>query len=168
MTDMVKVLFEERNAILQRERSNPPKGNGDTSGDRNPKGNRGNGVSPRPSPPYSTSSTISQPPPNSPKKHGKNPLQTPLLKLDINFEFPMYNGEVNVEKLDNWIHHIEVYCRIQRLTYDETKIQLASLRLDNATLIWWEAKTQEDMKKHGKVLSSWNDFIVSIKRQFIH
>jgi hypothetical protein len=59
-----------------------------------------------------------------------------------------------------------VYCRIQRIQDDETKIQLASLRLDSAALIWWEAKTQEDMKKHGKTLTSWNDFIVGIKKQF--
>jgi hypothetical protein len=78
----------------------------------------------------------------------------------------MYNGEVNYENLDNWFRQIEVYCGIQIITNDETKIQLSSLRLDSATLIWWEAKTQEDMKKHGKVLSSWNDFIVAIKRKF--
>jgi hypothetical protein len=59
-----------------------------------------------------------------------------------------------------------VYCRIQRIIDDETNIQLASLRLDSETLICWEDKTQEDMRKHGKVLSSWNDFIVAIKRQF--
>jgi hypothetical protein len=75
--------------------------------------------------------------------------QTPFLKVDIKFELPMYNGEVNAEKLDNWIRQIEVYCRIQRIKDDETKIQLASLRLESASLIWWEAKTQEDMKKHG-------------------
>jgi hypothetical protein len=79
---------------------------------------------------------------------------------------PIYNGEVNVEKLDNWIRQIEVYCRIQKIQDDETKIQLASLRLDSAALIWWESKTQEDMKKHGKILISWNDFIVAIKKQF--
>jgi hypothetical protein len=78
----------------------------------------------------------------------------------------MYNGEVNVEKLDNWIRQIEVYCRIQRIKDDETKIQVASLRLESEALIWWEAKTQEDMKKHGKFLSFWNDFIVALKRQF--
>jgi hypothetical protein len=55
MTKMVKVLFEEINARLQGEISNPPKGNG------------GSGDSPPPSPPSSTSYTISQPPPNSPK-----------------------------------------------------------------------------------------------------
>jgi hypothetical protein len=59
-----------------------------------------------------------------------------------------------------------VYCRIQRIQDDETKIHLASLILESATLIWWEAKNQEDMKKHSKVLSSWNDFIVAIKRRF--
>jgi hypothetical protein len=61
---------------------------------------------------------------------------------------------------------MEVYCRIQRIKYGETKIQLASLRLEISSLIWWEAKTQEDMKNHGKVVSSWNDFIVSLKRKF--
>ena len=124
MTEMVKFLFEERNARFQGESLNPPKRNEDNGG-MTPKGNGWNGDTPPPSPPSSTSSTISQPPPNSPKQHGKTPPQTPLRKLDINFELPMYNGEVNAEKLDNWIRQIEVYRRIQRIKYDETKIQLA-------------------------------------------
>jgi hypothetical protein len=102
MIKMVKVLFEERNARFQGEISNPPRGNED-SGDKTPKGNGGNGDTPPPSPPYSTSSTISQPPSNSPKEHSKLPPQTRFLKLDIKFELPMYNGEVNVDKLDKWI-----------------------------------------------------------------
>ena len=57
----------------------------------------------------------------------------------------MYNGEVNVEKLDNWIHKLEVYFRIQNLQGDDIKIQLDSLRLEGATLVWWEATTQEEM-----------------------
>jgi hypothetical protein len=112
------------------------------------------------------SSTNSRPLLNTPKGHGKTPSQIPSLNLDIKFELPIYNGEVNAEKLDNWIRQIEVYCRIQKIQDDETKIQLASLRLDSAALIWWESKTHEDMKKHGKILTSWNDFIVAIKRQF--
>jgi hypothetical protein len=78
----------------------------------------------------------------------------------------MYNGEVNAEKLDNWVHQIEVYCRIQKIDDDVTKIQLASLHLESATLIWWEARTQEDLKKSGKIISSWNDFIVALRRKF--
>jgi hypothetical protein len=74
-------------------------------------------------------------------------LQIPSLKLDIKFELPINNGEVNAEKLDNWIRQIEVYCRIQKIQNDETKIQLASLKLDSEALIWWESNTQEEMKK---------------------
>jgi len=93
-----------------KESSNPPKGNED-NGDKTPKGDGGNDDTPPPSSPSSTFSTLSQPSASSPKEHGK----TSLLKLDIKFELTMYNGEVNDEKLDNWIRHIEVYCRIQRI-----------------------------------------------------
>ena len=60
----------------------------------------------------------------------------------------MYNGEVNAEKLDNWSHHLDVYCRIQNLQGDDIKIQLISLIMEGATLVWWESKIQEDIKKH--------------------
>jgi hypothetical protein len=142
MREMMKLLMK-RNTRLQGEGSNPSKHKGD-SGDKNTNGNGGNGASPPPSPPSSSSSssssTSSRSLPNSPKGHGKTPSQIPLLKLHIKFELPMYNGEVNAKKLDNWIRQIEVYCRIQKIQDDETKIQLASLILDSVALIWWEAR----------------------------
>ena len=154
---MVKVLYEERNSRLYGESSKYHGG----KGDKPPKGNGWNGDKPPLSPPSSSSSsslasssstttTLSQTHPNFPRGLGK----TPFIKLDIKYEFPMYDGEVIVESLDNWIRHIELYCRIQRIKDDEAKIQLDSLRLEGATLIWWEAKTQEDMKKPSKYLSS--------------
>jgi hypothetical protein len=78
-----------------------------------------------------------------------------LLKLDVKFNFPMYNGKPNVEKLDNWIQQMEVYYRVQQIDEDEIKIQLASLFLEGTTLIWWEGKLQEGIQKSGKILSSW-------------
>ena len=33
-------------------------------------------------------------------------------KLDVKFELPIYNGDVDAEKLDNWIKQLEVYCRV--------------------------------------------------------
>ena len=60
----------------------------------------------------------------------------------------MFNGEVNAEKLDNWIRQLEVFLRIQNLHEDDTKIQLASLTMEGATLVWWEAcKTKDEIKK---------------------
>ena len=78
----------------------------------------------------------------------------------------MYDGEVNSERVDNWVRHLEVYCRIQRIKDDDAKVQLASLILESATLIQWEVKNQEDIKKIGKIITSWNDFVVALRIQF--
>ena len=78
----------------------------------------------------------------------------------------MFNGEVNTENIDNWIRQLEVYLRIQNFHDDDTKIQLDSLRMEGATLVWWEAKTKEEIKKHGNIILSWADFIFTIKQQF--
>jgi hypothetical protein len=59
----------------------------------------------------------------------------PLLKLDVKFEFPMYDGEVNAERLDNWVKQMEVYCSVQQIKDEETQIKLASLHLAGTTLI---------------------------------
>ena len=101
MREMMKILME-RNTRSQGEGSNPSNHKGD-SGDQTPNRNGGNGASPPHSPPSSSSSssstTNSIPLPNSPKEHGKTPSQIPSLKLDIKFKLPMYNGEVNAERL---------------------------------------------------------------------
>jgi len=79
---------------------------------------------------------------------------------------PIYDGELNAEKLDNWIRQIDVYCRVQNIDSDKSKIQLASLRLGGTALVWWEGRTQADMRKHGKTISVWSEFVTAIKKQF--
>jgi hypothetical protein len=40
------------------------------------------------------------------KKHSKKSSRShdfPLLKKDVKFYFPIYDGELNAEKLDNWV-----------------------------------------------------------------
>ena len=84
----------------------------------------------------------------------------------MNFDFPIYDGELNVENLDNWIRQIDVYCKVQNVDSERKKIQLASLRLGGTALVWWEGKTQADLQKHGKIISTWNEFVFAIKKQF--
>jgi hypothetical protein len=56
--------------------------------------------SPSSTPPSSSSSSSKS---NGKKNVHKNKNEMPLLKLDVKFELPIYDGEVNVEKIDNWI-----------------------------------------------------------------
>jgi hypothetical protein len=61
-----------------------------------------------------------------------------------------------LKKLDNWIRQVEVYFHVQHIDEEEVKVQLASLRLEGTTLIWWESKLQ-DISKCGNLLSSWSN-----------
>ena len=66
---------------------------------------------PPPSPPSSpSSSSSSSSHKSSPSKKKKK--KSSLIKLDVEFDLPIYDGELNTEKLDNWIRQIEVYCKV--------------------------------------------------------
>jgi hypothetical protein len=36
-----------------------------------------------------------------------------LLKIDVKFELPIYDGEVNAERLENWVRKMEFYYSVQ-------------------------------------------------------
>jgi hypothetical protein len=38
--------------------------------------------------------------------------------------------------------------------------------LGGTTLIWWESKTQADLKQKGKIILSWYEFIYALRKQF--
>ena len=78
----------------------------------------------------------------------------------------MYDVALNAEKVDSWIRQIDVYCRVQNINSDKRKIQLASLHLGGTALVWWEGRTQADMKRHGKTIFVWSEFVAAIKKQF--
>jgi hypothetical protein len=90
----------------------------------------------------------------------------PLLKLDVKFELPMYDGEVNAEKLDNWVKQMEVYCSVQQIKYEATQIKLASPQLAGTTLIWWQSKLQNSTQQVGNIFPSWKYFFSALRKQF--
>ena len=55
---------------------------------------------------------------------------------------------------------------MQQIEEEEVKIQLASLRLEETDLTWWESKLQKGSKHNGKLLTSWSEFIFAFKKQF--
>ena len=168
MSEMVKVLYDD---FLERKKL--------VLGELFMKGkNEGKGESSKPpptppSPPYSPSSLSSTSNASShstthtiKNKTHKHNSDMPLLKLDVKFDFPLYDGEINAEKLDNWKRQIEVYCMIQRIIDEETMIQLASLKMGGTSLVWWESRKKQDLKKFGKTLSSWLDFTSALRKKF--
>jgi hypothetical protein len=65
-----------------------------------------------PSSPSSSSSSSSKHSHHSHHSSHKTSFKKPLLNLDVKFALPMFNGDVNPEKIDNWIRQVEVYCGV--------------------------------------------------------
>ena len=126
MIEMVRVLYQESNEILEGKESKlHKKGEGSPGGhndeDKSKKGNGGNGGSGKsPSSPSSSSSSTSSSV-HQPHK-SNNTSKIIFFKLDVKFELPMFNGEINAKIIDNWIRQLEVYLRIQKIYDDDTKI----------------------------------------------
>ena len=72
--------------------------------ERNPKeqgSSHGNGEEePPPSPSTSESSSSSH---HHNHRNSRDASKKPFFKLDVKFSLPMFNGESNAEKLNNWI-----------------------------------------------------------------
>jgi hypothetical protein len=56
-----------------------------------------------PSLPSSSSSSSSEHSHHSHHSGHKSSFKKPLLKIDVKFSLPMFNGHANPKKLDNWI-----------------------------------------------------------------
>jgi hypothetical protein len=98
MLEMVKVLYDD---YLDQKRSilgeySKVKSQGGEDHPQTP-------PSPLSSPSTSSSSSSSSSKSTTRKKSHNHKNDMPLLKLDVKFELPMYDGEVNVERLDNWV-----------------------------------------------------------------
>ena len=106
MSEMMKVLYDD---YLERKRPVL----GESSKGKNEEGE--DPPSPPSSPPSSPSSSSSSSKSNAKKHVHKHKNEMPLLKLDVTFELPMYDGEVNAKRLDNWVRQMEVYCSVQQI-----------------------------------------------------
>jgi hypothetical protein len=129
MSEMVKVLYDD-----YLEKKKPILGKSSKAKSEEGEDPRKTPPSP-PSAPSTSSSSITSSKSTARKHSHKHKHDMPLLKLDVKFELPMYDGEVNGERLDNWVRKMEFYCSVQQIKDEATQIKLASLCLAGTTFI---------------------------------
>ena len=78
----------------------------------------------------------------------------------------MYDGEVNVERLDNWVRQMEVHCGVQQIKDEATQIKLVSVRLADTSLSWWQSKLQNGTQQVGNVFPSLQVFVYALRKEF--
>jgi hypothetical protein len=98
MSEMVKVLYED---YLEHKR--PILGESSKGKSEEEEDPPQIPPSPPSSPPSSPSSSSSSSKSNAKKHVHIHKNEMPLLKLDVKFELPIYDGEVNAKRIDNWV-----------------------------------------------------------------
>ena len=94
----------------------------------------------------------------APHQGGKNSYQN--LKIDFRVEISIYDGSVDVERLDDWIERMETYFTLYGYSSKE-KIVFATLKLLGHALTWWKSYCKQEKKA-----VSWNKFNELLRKQF--
>jgi len=84
------------------------------------------------------------------------------LKVDFKVDMPMYDGTVDVDKLDDWIERLETYFTVYDYKSSQ-KITVAVLKLSKDALTWWKAFRRQ---RHQKGSLSWREFKAAIRKKF--
>ncbi|CAL8137533.1 unnamed protein product [Prunus armeniaca] len=94
-------------------------------------------------------------------KAGKSKTSMNGLKIDVKIDIPANDGEINTEKLDNWIDQLETYYTIYEYN-NRQKINVATLKLTKNALTWWKAYN----KRYSITTMTWKKFKRAIRKQF--
>jgi hypothetical protein len=81
-------------------------------------------------------------------------------------EVPMYEGNMDVEKMLDWIYDLENYFDYEEIE-DEKKVKHAVTRLKGHATLWWD-ELQDDIRHKGKQkIKKWDRMVAKLKAKFI-
>ena len=95
---------------------------------------------------------------------------TTPFKVQINFDIPIVEGQIDVDVVDKWLNLLEGYF----FAYDFSSQEKISFTLLNAgphIKQWWEAyceQKDESMASQFSAAPTWNSFWDSIKERYFH
>jgi hypothetical protein len=83
-----------------------------------------------------------------------------------NIEVPMYEGNLNVEELLDYISALDNYFDYEEID-DEKKVKHAVTRLKGHAMLWWD-ELQADRRSKGKYkIKNWDRKVAKLKANFI-
>jgi hypothetical protein len=81
-------------------------------------------------------------------------------------EVPMYEGNLNVEELLDWVSALDKYFDYEEID-DEKKVKHDVTRLKGHATLWWD-ELQADRRCKGKSkIKSWDRMVAKLKAKFI-
>jgi hypothetical protein len=92
---------------------------------------------------------------------------TPL-KVQINFDIPIFEGHIDADVVDKWLNLLEGYFFVHNFSNREN-ITFALLKVVPRVKDWWETfYEQKEIEEPSlfTVTATWDSFMVSIKEQY--
>jgi len=87
-------------------------------------------------------------------------------KVEAKVNIPTFGGEVDAEKVNNWLKQLKVYFQIYGVVNDVDKISFSRLNMSGHALVWWESHVETLNHEHFYEISSWNEFKELLRDQF--
>jgi hypothetical protein len=81
-------------------------------------------------------------------------------------EVSMYEVNLNVEELLNWISDLDKYFDYVEID-DENKVKHAMTRLKGHATLWWDELQANRRRKQNSKIKSWDRMVAKIKDKFI-
>jgi hypothetical protein len=92
------------------------------------------------------------------------------LKVQLNFDIPIFDGQIYVDVIDKWLNLLEGYFSIHNFS-DREKITFSLLKAVPHVKDWWETFCEKKETKGSTlfvVSPTWGSFRDVIKEQYYH
>jgi len=93
---------------------------------------------------------------------------TSPFKVQVNFDIPVFEGQIDVDALDKWLNLLEVYFSIHNF-FDREKITFALLKSLPRVKHWWETYWEKDSTEESGIYGvepTWDFFVDAVKEQY--
>jgi hypothetical protein len=81
-------------------------------------------------------------------------------------EVPMYEGNLEVEELLDWVHAMEKYFNYEDIEEDKM-VKHAVTRLKGHVALWWNELQAERRRKGKQKIKNWDRMVAKLKAKFI-
>jgi len=91
-----------------------------------------------------------------------------LFKVQVSFEIPLFEGQIDADAIDKWLNMIEVYFSVHDFSNQENII-FALLKAVPHGKDWWQTYCKQKDESIGSLFSAaptWNSFRDAIKEQY--
>ena len=91
-------------------------------------------------------------------------------KVQVNFDIPLFEGNINADSLDNWLNVLEGYFSVHNFS-DREKITFALLKAVPHVQNWWGTNWEQNSSDESGMFEenpTWASFIDVIKEQYYH